>query len=237
MARRRSTKRSRTLRRDWTSTAACRGTGRPGTGPKSTRPCGNPDRPAQTPRQRSGAMSSTRSSNDLRTPPALKVAHPTVAERTARGRECAKRSASHTPGRVCAGARAPGSGCVARGPGRKPCPGVGADSLWADACLAVCFVSRRCPGDGERPRDDAVDRHSHPAVRGCASVELWCLRHTRAPAAVRCQRFRRDRTRTMGVGPQAAGGEPRGGGPREWVCTGADRSGSSWRAHSSTAPQ
>ena len=54
-------------------------------------------------------------------------------------------------------------------------------------------------------------------VRSCAATppgELRRLRRTRSHPRLRSQRLRRDATRAVGVGPQAPGGEPRGGGAR-----------------------
>ena len=54
-------------------------------------------------------------------------------------------------------------------------------------------------------------------VRGCAPVELRHLRLGRAAPGLRRQRLRRDAARAVGVGCQAAGGQPGSGRPRQRV--------------------
>ena len=73
---------------------------------------------------------------------------------------------------------------------------------------------------------DAGLRPGRAALRRRAPVELRGLRVARAPPVLRRQRLRRDRPRAVGVGRQAPGREPRGGGPRERVRGAASAAGS-----------
>ena len=109
--------------------------------------------------------------------------------------------------------RSPGSDRPARGPGRVAGARAGADPLRTHARLAVHLLPWRGADHGERPRRHAHERPARPALRGRPPLELRRLREPRAAGRLRHQRLRRDPARAVRVGPQAAGGEPRGRRP------------------------
>ena len=154
------------------------------------------------------------------------VPHLSVAERVARGK--AARSEVPRGGHavfeplVDSG----GSGRVARAPGEDARAGAGADSLRADAGLAVHVLSRGGADHGPRPRRDAAVGADGAVLRRCAPVELRGVRLAGAAAGVRRQRLRRDAPGSVGVGRQAAGREHVDRGARQRLSRqgpGADR--------------
>ena len=144
------------------------------------------------------------------------VERPSPDERAASGKAaCAK-----APLVGACGLRAGGvtrSGGVVDGPGEDPRPRAGAHPLRADVGVAVRVLPRRGSGDGRRPRHDPDAGPESPALRGCACVQLRCVRLPRASPGLRRQRLRRDAAWPVRVGCQAVGCEPRGGGTGQRV--------------------
>ena len=113
---------------------------------------------------------------------------------------------------------------AAGGAGGHPGARAGAGPLGPDARLPVHLLPRGGPADGQRPGHHAGLRAGGAGVRRRAPVQLRHLRLRRAPPGVRRQRLRRDPARPVGVGCQAAGRQPGGGGPGERVrCQAAAR--------------
>ena len=103
----------------------------------------------------------------------------------------------------------------AGGAGRRATARARADSLRADVDLAVRLLSGCGVCHGLGPGRFAAHRHSGAALRRCASGQLRRLRLAGAAVAVRPQRLRRDPSRAVGMGREAAGSERRRRGPRE----------------------
>ena len=95
--------------------------------------------------------------------------------------------------------------------------GAGADPAWADAGLAVHVLPGGCAADGGGSGRHAGVGAAGAVVRGRAPVEFRGVRLAGAAPGLRRQRLRRDASRPVRVGCQAAGGEPRGGGARQRV--------------------
>ena len=130
---------------------------------------------------------------------------------------------------MAAGTEPARPGRAAGGAGREPGPRARPDPLRPDAGLAVHVLPGRRADHGGRPGRHPAVRHHRAALRRRAPVELRRVRVARAPAAVRHQRLRRDASRPVGVGRQAAGGELRGRGPRARVLAPPIGARSSWR--------
>ncbi len=96
-------------------------------------------------------------------------------------------------------------------PSRVKDSAAGADQVRPDAGHPVHLLPRCSPADGGRSRRDAALGLDGAAVRGCAPEQLRRVRDTGTPADLRHQRLRRDLSRTVRVGRQAAGGQRRGG--------------------------
>ena len=118
------------------------------------------------------------------------------------------------------GTRGVGAGAGTCRPGRAPRaagPDTSArafpDPLWADAGVPVRLLQGRCLPDGGRPRGRPSHGAARPALRRCASLQLRHLRRTGSEARLQHQRLRRDASRAVRVGRQAARRELRGRGP------------------------
>ncbi len=138
----------------------------------------------------------------------------TMADRVARGKAAGRRC----PGKATRRSTRPRTGPT-RSPSWSSRPsrgaGTGADPLRPDAGLPVRLLPRRGPADGQRPGRYAVHRPGRAGLRGRAPVQLRYLRLPRTEVPVRRQRLRRDAARAVGMGREAAGGQPGGGGPRQ----------------------
>ena len=106
---------------------------------------------------------------------------------------------------------------AARGAGEDPDSGARADPPWAHAGVAVHLLPRGGAPDGRGPRHDAELGTDGADLRRRPPLQLRDVRFARAPPLLRRQRLRRDRAGPVGVGRQAAGGEPRGRRPRQRV--------------------
>ena len=104
----------------------------------------------------------------------------------------------------------PRSGRGDREAGRDAGAGTDRDPSRSDAGVAVRVLPGRARDHGVRPGDDAEHRDRRTGVRRRPSPQLRAVRHTRASPGVRSQRLRRDAARAVGVGPEAARGQPRG---------------------------
>ncbi len=91
------------------------------------------------------------------------------------------------------------------------------------AVIAVHVLSGRGAADGGRPVGDAGERPDGPGLWRRSPVELRSVRLARAEPAVRHQRLRRDTAGAVGVGSQAARGQPDGGRARARVRPGDER--------------
>ena len=107
----------------------------------------------------------------------------------------------------------PGPGRAARGAGADARAGARADPLRPHARLAVHVLPRRRVPDGLRSRGRPAHGAPYPALRRRAPVELRRLRRPRPQARLQPQRLRRDASRPVRVGRQAARRELRGRRP------------------------
>ena len=82
------------------------------------------------------------------------------------------------------------------------------DPVRADGRLRLHVLPRRRPAHGERPGRHPADRADRPGLRRRAPVQLRRVRLAGAEPRLRHQRLRRDPARAVGVGRQAARGEP-----------------------------
>ena len=88
---------------------------------------------------------------------------------------------------------------------------------WCPSATGACSCRRSPtsaggPPDGGRPGNHAQLRPQRAVVRRCPSVQLRRVRFTGASLVIRRERLRRDSARTVGMGRQTAGREPRGSG-------------------------
>ena len=104
---------------------------------------------------------------------------------------------------------------AAPGAGEEQGAGAGAHPLRPDARLPLHLLPGRRPHHGLGPLDHAVLGPDGPALRGRASLQLRGVRDAGATAHLRLQRLRRDASRPVGVGRQAAGGERRDRRPHQ----------------------
>ena len=86
--------------------------------------------------------------------------------------------------------------------------GAAADPLRADGGLRLHLLPRCRPPHGPRPRRHPQDRPAHADLRGRPPVQLRAVRLPGAEPGLRHQRLRRDPARAVGVGREAAGGQP-----------------------------
>ena len=104
---------------------------------------------------------------------------------------------------------------AAPGAGEEQGAGAGAHPLRPDARLPLHLLPGRRPHHGLGPLDHAVLGPDGPALRGRPSLQLRGVRDAGAAAHLRLQRLRRDASRAVGVGRQAAGGERRDRRPHQ----------------------
>ncbi len=97
--------------------------------------------------------------------------------------------------------------------GHHPRARAGADPSRAHGGLSVRLLPRSGLCDGQRPGRRAPLRAERAAVRRCSSGQLRRLRLTRTVDGVRRERLRRDPSRAVRVGRQAAGRQLGGGRP------------------------
>ena len=142
--------------------------------------------------------------------------HPLAPGARGRGQVRAVRSTPLLPGGVGAGAR-PGEPARDAGrPGRDPGRAAGAGPLRAHARLALHVLPGRRGDHGRRPGLEAQQRACGAALRRRPPLQLRRLPGPGSRHRLRHQRLRRDASRPVRVGPEAARGEPgdRGARPR-----------------------
>ena len=142
----------------------------------------------------------------------------TPRERAARGKAArgTSRGPAMRPSRPPPGRADPVE--LLEAPGARARAGAGADPVRPDAGVAV-HVLPRAPRRSWPPTSPTTPRSGLlvAVLRRRAPVELRRVRLARAAAGVRHQRLRRDAARPVGVGRQAAGGEPADRGARQRV--------------------
>ena len=146
-----------------------------------------------------------------------KIAHPSIDERKAEGKEARDPDAAVEPLGVAPGGGPPRSGRAAGGAERHPGAGPGAGAARPDDGLAVHLLPGRGQDHGRRPDGHPGRRAGRPAVRRRPPVELRRVRLARAAAAVRPERLRRDAAGAVRVRREADGGELHDRGPQQRV--------------------
>ena len=153
-----------------------------------------------------------RTSESPASPRAVHRFTPSRACRPRQGR--ARRAAPLGTRRLGAGPDASRPGRSPRGAGANAAAGARADPVRADARVAVHLLPRRRRSDGGRPRGWAADGAARAALRRRAPLQLRHLRRARPEARLQHQRLRRDASRPVRMGREAARRELRGGGAR-----------------------
>ena len=154
------------------------------------------------------------------TPAATKVAHLSLDERQAKGRQASDRTPLLQPLGVAPGRGPSRSRRPARGAGSHPGAGSGAGAAWPDDGLAVHLLPGRRQDHGGGPQGHAGGRPRCPAVRRRPPVELRPVRLPGTAPAVRPERLRRDPAGAGGVRREADGGEFYHRGPQQRILQG-----------------
>ena len=132
------------------------------------------------------------------------VAHFTVAERAARGKAARARGPALEPRPVDTASAPPGPHRPARRAGSDARSRARADPLRADARLAVHLLPRRRVSHGLRPLGRPAHRPARTALRRRAPLELRRVHGAGPRPRLQRQRLRRDASRAVRVGRQAA---------------------------------
>ena len=136
---------------------------------------------------------------------------PSVEEREAAGKALREKVPRASHARYQPARRPAGSGVDPRAAERDARAEARAGALCAHARVALRLPARLGGGDGRRPVGHAGDGHAGRGLRRHARLQFRRLRLGRAQSDLRHQRFRRGPSRALGMGPQATGGERRGG--------------------------